>query len=162
MTNKTGILYQIRVALGYEWEDFAEKLGYTNLYSYRNIENGKVRISPILKGRLIKMFDVNPVFLETGEGAILTTGRYRNELTQKIIASGEEQITSASISELKEMLATIAKNNIMLQEVINKQAEIIKNLEYRNGRITDQLLNEILSKAEETGEKVVISKKRSA
>lgn len=162
MTNRTGILVQIREALGLKWQDFADKLGYTNIYSYRNIENGGVRIGPQLKKRLINLYEVNPNFLESGEGDMFKKRSQGNAGVRKNMTSGEEHLGHEDVKELKEMLARVSDNMMLLQETISKQAEIIKNLEYRNGRITDQLLNQILKNAEETGEKVVVSKKRSA
>lgn len=161
MTKTAGILVQIREALGLKWQDFAGKLGYTNIYSYRNIENGGVRIGPQLKKRLITLFDVNPEFLETGKGVILKRSSQGNEREQKILASGEAQIGTDDVTELKELLSSISHNMILLQETISKQAEIIKNLELRNGRITDQLLDAILTKTDEASKKEEYPRKRS-
>ena len=161
MTKTAGILVQIREALGLKWQDFAGKLGYTNIYSYRNIENGGVRIGPQLKKRLITLFDVNPEFLETGEGEILRKSSQGNDREQKIMATGEVQIGTDNVAELKELLTTISNNMVLLQETINKQAEIIKHLELRNGRITDQLLDAILNKTDEASKKEEYPRKRS-
>ena len=161
MTKTAGILVQIREALGLKWQDFAGKLGYTNIYSYRNIENGGVRIGPQLKKRLITLFDVNPEFMETGDGEILRKSSQGNDREQKIMATGEVQIGTDNVAELKELLTTISNNMVLLQETINKQAEIIKHLELRNGRITDQLLDAILNKTDEASKKEEYPRKRS-
>ena len=67
------ILISIRKALGYDktnWYNFAQNLGYANHRSYKHIERGTFPFNEKLKLHLIEKFNVNPYYLNTGQGVM--------------------------------------------------------------------------------------------
>lgn len=128
MPSDVDILIAIRKALGYSWQQFAEELGYTNIYSYRSIENGEKAVNPKLKNRLIKQFHVNSLFMNSGEGEIFTGGN--STINNSSIASEPmpPSYSNASISSLIEQNHQLVKqvSDLIKMQMIN--AQTINNL----------------------------------
>lgn len=150
MNTDKEMLISIRKALGLEWKAFANHLGYNNAYSYKNIENGVAPVGPLLRRRLEQIFKVNPDYMEKREGEMFYESWVPGEVRKKNDPKLSNEL-EGDPSDKDEVIRKLTENLSLLQDAINKQvqmgitqAETIRNLELRNGRITDQLLDAIL------------------
>lgn len=119
----------IRKALGFDqWEEFAKKLGYTNKYSYRNIETGRDRLGMNVKLRLNQTFNVNMEFLN-GVTDDLDKMFEKNEVLETntvndIPILNFEEMSSKLILQNEHLLEIIKRHSIILE----KYTIIIENL----------------------------------
>ncbi|MGV8947579.1 MAG: hypothetical protein ACOH1N_14215 [Lutibacter sp.] len=155
MNTDKEMLISIRKALGLEWKEFANNLGYNNVYSYKNIENGVAPVGPLLRRRLEQIFKVNPDYMEKREGEMFYESWVPGEVLKR-----ESKETEENKSEKDDIIKKLNESLVLLQETINKQvqmsitqAETIRNLELRNGRITDQLIDSMLRNTEHESKK---------
>lgn len=92
MTNGEKIL-AIRKALGLSRTKFGEKIGVSESVII-NIETKGVELKPLMADLICRIYNVNPVYMETGEGEIFLTsdGCLLNEV-KKVYDLTDDQLT---------------------------------------------------------------------
>lgn len=121
MCYKVEYLIAIRESLGLNAGDFAKKLGYTNIQSYKNIEAGHDPISGVLVKRL-QLMGVNSEFLKNGQGEIFAGVDIKTNIP--ILSQG-----------ITDDVNPIYKS--LCEELIKSQAKTIELLEEKNKRLVD-------------------------
>lgn len=116
-------LKHLRLTLGLSQIEFAKRLGVTNV-SISYLENGVKRMSSSTRNLVLREFNVNPVWLDTGDGKMFLEVSDNDQLVmfvddilkssdvdiRKRILTALSRIPSSQWNAIADILETISSN----------------------------------------------------
>lgn len=123
---KRAIKYLLAEDLGRNQRDLAEKLGYTES-SFSQLLNGKTPISrPFLKKLYVMCPNLNPDWLENGEGEMFTNVNGSGNVIQAGIVQGNNTQNADCAEQLKMALTEISEQRKLYATHIDRLLSIIE------------------------------------